>query len=106
MVLVLGGFPPILRALVGALLAGLFAIVVLVPVVTVRPVELWELLDGSRGLNRRALPLAEALLGPDHPEVAWNLRLLGLVLAARGRDDEAEALAARAAAIRAARGSR
>jgi hypothetical protein len=43
--------------------------------------------------------MREALLGPDHPEVALTANNLGVLLKARGDDDEARALYRRALAI-------
>lgn len=51
---------------------------------------------------RQALRLKEALLGPDHPDVAVTLHNLGVLRNSQGADDEAVALLQRALGILAA----
>ena len=51
-------------------------------------------------LLRRALAIQEAALGPDHPNTAYSLSNLALVLRDLGRVAEAEPLLIRALAIR------
>jgi tetratricopeptide (TPR) repeat protein len=53
----------------------------------------------SEPLQRRALAIGEARLGPDHPEVAIRLNNLALLLQATNRLEEAEPLMRRALAI-------
>jgi tetratricopeptide repeat protein len=50
-------------------------------------------------LHERALRIHEAVLGPDHPDVATDLNLVGQVLSALGRDAEALPLQQRALRI-------
>ncbi len=57
--------------------------------------------DAARDMLKRALRIAEAALGPDHPELAIGLRALAQAELAVGRTSEAEALLERAQAIEA-----
>ncbi len=50
-------------------------------------------------LHRRALALREKSLGSQHPDVAWSLNYLGVLLRRRGKLDEAEVLLRRAVEI-------
>ena len=52
-------------------------------------------------LYKRSLMIAEKALGPDHPDVALSLENLAGLYRATNRDEEAEKLEQRAAAIRA-----
>jgi hypothetical protein len=57
-------------------------------------------LADARPLLERALAIAEATHGPDHPEVATRLNNLAMILQVLGRPGEARPLAERALAIR------
>ena len=52
-------------------------------------------------LYKRSLAITEKALGPDHPNVATSLENMAELYRKTGREKAAEALAKRAAAIRA-----
>lgn len=58
------------------------------------------LYDSAEPLARRALALRDSVRGPDHPDAASSLNLLGWIVYERGRSGEAVPLLERAIAIR------